>query len=151
MVARQHASWVIINLSDEASSCHYSDVTIKSPASRLFAQPFVQARIKESIKAPRHWRRWPVDSPHKLSTSIGQCYYWLWLCNHIHTSDARGQGISKHGIDRLTQFAWTIYCGAGMGLVESKSIEMVLWKYGQNCTVTLKKTTIGAVWAIFVR
>ena len=75
----------------------------------------------------------------KLSTSIGQCYCWWWLCNHIHASDARSQGISNHGIDRLTQFAWTIYCGAGMGLVESKSIEMVLWKYGQNCTVTLKK------------
>ena len=27
----------------------------KSPASRLFTQPFVQAQIKENIKAPRHW------------------------------------------------------------------------------------------------
>ena len=27
---------------------------LKSPASRLFAQPFVQAQIKENIKAPRH-------------------------------------------------------------------------------------------------
>ena len=44
---------------------------LKSPASRLFTQPFVQAQIKENIKAPRHWRlcwrihRWPVNSPHK--------------------------------------------------------------------------------------
>ena len=29
----------------------------------MFAQPFVQAHIKENVKAPRH--RWPVDSPHK--------------------------------------------------------------------------------------
>ena len=28
---------------------------LKSPASRLFAQPFIQAQIKENIKAPRHW------------------------------------------------------------------------------------------------
>ena len=28
---------------------------LKSPASRLFTQPFVQAQIKENIKAPRHW------------------------------------------------------------------------------------------------
>ena len=39
---------------------HYSDVMwtrwrLKSPASRLFVQPFVQAQIKENIKAPRHW------------------------------------------------------------------------------------------------
>ena len=38
---------------------------------RLFAQPCVQAHIKENIKSPRHWlfvkriHRWPVDSPHK--------------------------------------------------------------------------------------
>ena len=28
---------------------------LKSPASRLFAQLFVHAQIKENIKAPRHW------------------------------------------------------------------------------------------------
>ena len=27
-------------------------------ASRLFTQPFVQAQIKENIKAPRHWPLW---------------------------------------------------------------------------------------------
>ena len=28
---------------------------LKSPVSRLFSQSFIQARIKEIIKAPRHW------------------------------------------------------------------------------------------------
>ena len=28
---------------------------LKSPASRLFSQPFIQAQIIENIKAPRHW------------------------------------------------------------------------------------------------
>ena len=31
---------------------------LKSPASRLFAQPFVQAQINENIKAPCHWPLW---------------------------------------------------------------------------------------------
>ena len=31
---------------------------LKSPASWLFAQPFVHAQIKENIKAPRHWPLW---------------------------------------------------------------------------------------------
>ena len=31
---------------------------LKSPASRLFAQPYAQAQIKESTKAPRHWPLW---------------------------------------------------------------------------------------------
>ena len=39
------------------------DVGPKSPVSRLFTQPFIQAQMKENIKAPRH--RWPVNSPHK--------------------------------------------------------------------------------------
>ena len=47
----------------EVENCprlHYSDVIMgtmashKSPASLLFAQPFIQAQIKENIKAPRH-------------------------------------------------------------------------------------------------
>ena len=31
---------------------------LKSPASRLFAQLFVEAQIKENFKAPRHWPLW---------------------------------------------------------------------------------------------
>ena len=31
---------------------------LKSPVSRLFTQPFVQAQMKENIKAPRHWPLW---------------------------------------------------------------------------------------------
>ena len=53
---------------------------LKSPALRWYTQPFIQAQIKENIKAPRHWplcgeftsdrwipliHRWPVNSPHK--------------------------------------------------------------------------------------
>ena len=40
----------------------------KSPASRMFAQPFVQAEITENIKAPRHWPVWGESTsgfPHK--------------------------------------------------------------------------------------
>ena len=40
---------------------------LKSPASRLFTQAFIQVQIKENIKDPRHWPlRWsPVNPPHK--------------------------------------------------------------------------------------
>ena len=31
---------------------------LKLPTSRLFAQPYVQALIKENTKAPRHWPLW---------------------------------------------------------------------------------------------
>ena len=43
---------------------------LKSPASRLFTQPFIQVQIKENIKAQRHWPcagNLPVsdECPHK--------------------------------------------------------------------------------------
>ena len=41
---------------------------LKSPASRLLTQPFIQAQIKENIKAPRDWLfvgNLPVNSLHK--------------------------------------------------------------------------------------
>ena len=28
---------------------------LKSPASRMFTQPFIQTQIKKNIKVPRHW------------------------------------------------------------------------------------------------
>ena len=73
---------------------------LKSPASRICAQPFVQANIKENIKAPRHWslafvrgiHQWPMNSLHKRPvtrkmfkfddvimtlTYYGQTHSWL--------------------------------------------------------------------------
>ena len=41
---------------------------LKSTATRLFTQPFIQAQIKENIKAPRHWLlcwEFPLNYPHK--------------------------------------------------------------------------------------
>ena len=43
----------------------WARLRLKSPASWLFTQPFVQAQIKENIKAPRHWLLSTVNSPHK--------------------------------------------------------------------------------------
>ena len=33
----------------------WAQLRLKSPASLLFTQPFIQTQIKENIKAPRHW------------------------------------------------------------------------------------------------
>ena len=44
-------------------AAHYSDVAMSAMASQItgvwmFAQPLVQAQIKENIKDPRHWPLW---------------------------------------------------------------------------------------------
>ena len=55
---------------------------LKSPASRLFAQSFIQAQIKENIKSPRHW---PVcgNSPvigefsaQRVSNAVNVSIWW---------------------------------------------------------------------------
>ena len=58
---------------------------LRSPGSQLFAQPLVQAHIKENIKALRHWPLWgestgdrPVDSPHKGPCSDAKIVSIWW-------------------------------------------------------------------------
>ena len=87
---------------------HYNDVimgamTFKSPASRLFTQAFIQAQIKENIKAPRHWPLWgefacefPAQrTSNKENVSIWwRHHYWVRMgnndinrrCHHIFAS-----------------------------------------------------------------
>ena len=68
---RYHATDKLIQLSLPCDINHiaqhqapyYSDVIMgvmasQIPASRLYAQPFVQAQIKENIGAPSHWHVW---------------------------------------------------------------------------------------------
>ena len=70
---------------------HYADVRwarwrLKSPASRLFTQPFIQAQIKENIKAQRHWPLcgeftgdWWI--PTQWASNVG--YVSIWWHHHI--------------------------------------------------------------------
>ena len=44
---------IYITMTSQWARCH-----LKSPASRMFAQPFVQAQIKEKIKTLCHWPIW---------------------------------------------------------------------------------------------
>ena len=50
-----------------------------SPASRLFAQPFIQAQIKENIKASRHW----IFTDEKMAINAENVS--IWLRHHIYT------------------------------------------------------------------
>ena len=74
------------------SSFHFSDVMMSTIASRLFAQPFVQAQIKENITIPaslayvRGIHRSPVDSPRKGPVTR--------KCFHLMTSSC----VTHHGM-----------------------------------------------------
>ena len=58
--------WRIMNLITVTSQ--WARWRLKSPASRLFTQSFIQTQIKENTKAPRHWPLWGEftgEFPHK--------------------------------------------------------------------------------------
>ena len=78
---RQHVvtDGTVVYCYDITVTSQWASWRLKSPVSRLFAQAFVRAHVKENTKAPRHWpflrgeftgdwwgiHRWPMDSPHK--------------------------------------------------------------------------------------
>ena len=49
---------------------------LKSPASLLFTQLFVQAQIKENIKAPRHWPLCGEFPAQKASNAENVSIWW---------------------------------------------------------------------------
>ena len=65
---------------------------VRSTATLLFAQPFVQAQIKENIKAPRHRHLWGESTgdrwiPLTKGQLRGKCFYlmtssWRLSCGH---------------------------------------------------------------------
>ena len=66
---------------------------LKSPASRLFIQPFFQAYIKQNIKAPRHWpcegnSQWTGEFPAQMASNAENVSIWWrhnskWLQVHF--------------------------------------------------------------------
>ena len=54
---------------------------LKSPASRLLTQPFVQAQIKENIKAPRNWPLWGEFTGDKGPVTENVSIRWR---HHVH-------------------------------------------------------------------
>ena len=71
---------------------------LKPPASRLFAQPFVQAQIKENIKTPRHWPLL-VESTGDTGPVTRKCIWWRHHCfteTYGATNDDEASTITTH-------------------------------------------------------
>ena len=58
---------------------------LKSPATPLFTQPFIQTQIKENIKAPRHWPLCCVarNSPVTAQTASNAENVSIWRRHHV--------------------------------------------------------------------
>ena len=58
---------------------------LKSPAPRLFTQPFIQTQIKESIDAPRHWLcagNSPMTGEFSAQMASNAELFFIWWRHH---------------------------------------------------------------------
>ena len=56
---------------------------LKSPASQMFIQPFVQPKIKEDIKAPPHW---PVTGEFPAQRASNTEHFSIWWRHHANVN-----------------------------------------------------------------
>ena len=68
---------------------------LKSSASRLFAQPFVQAHIKENIKAPCHWPLWGRSTSQRAS--IAEIFPFDAVISSTGICQPRGYDVCQKG------------------------------------------------------
>ena len=81
--------WSLITMTSQCAQW-----CLKSPASPLFAQLFVQAQIKENIKAPRHWPLWGEFSGGRwIPCTKGQL---RGICFHLMTSSCAVVSSARH-------------------------------------------------------
>ena len=67
---------------------------LQSPASWWFAQPFVQAQIKQNIKALRHWPLW-VTGGFPLQMANNAEIFSIWGRHHVTSVALIGQYLSS--------------------------------------------------------
>ena len=89
---------------------HYSDVmkgamASQTPASWLFTEPFIQAQVKENIRAPRHWPLWGEFTgdrwiPRTNGQKRGKCLHlmtsWGAYGSHVNSILCVLYSITRH-------------------------------------------------------
>ena len=124
---------------------------LKSPASRLFAHPFIQAQIKENIKAPRrHWPLWggSTVTSQRASNAENVSIWWRHhddLGNSFDKFSTASKVFLENRVECLRHEGWFL----GSAKVHSESpkkivLSFVWWKgwYGEmvnyvNCGESL--------------
>ena len=101
-----------------------SAVTSQTPASQLFIQPFVQALIKENIKASRHWLLWeeftgdrwiPLIKGHLMTSSwsikiVSTKLIWHWYSENTFCTSFLEIYIFDFSGDATFYSKWPLRC-----------------------------------------
>ena len=82
----------IMTITGITMASYWARWCLKSPASRLFTQPFIQTQIKENVKAQRHWPLWREFIgdrwiPRTYAQKRGKCFHWMTSSCHYTSVD----------------------------------------------------------------
>ena len=106
-------TWNIITMTSQ-----WARWRLKSSTSRLFTQMFIQAQIKENIKALHHWPFWAEFTgdrwiPYKKGQHCGKCLHLMTSSWNMHVfsvsnvpADGRGTVMTKLGSFILWDRHW---------------------------------------------
>ena len=79
-VPRLPMPWLIASSGHITMTSKWVGWRLKSPASRLFTQPFIRAQIKENVKVPRHW---PLCKEFTGQMGIDAKTFSIWWRHHV--------------------------------------------------------------------
>ena len=77
---------IYIQYINHSLQCQWARWHLKSPASQLFTQPFIQTQIRENIKAPCHWPlcgNSPVTGEFSTQRASNAENISLWWCHPV--------------------------------------------------------------------
>ena len=95
-----HAHWNLSVLLTTTVTSWWAGWRFKLPAPRLFTQPFVQAQIKETLKAPRHWPLWREFTGDRwIPGPVTRKMFPFWWRHHVLASKDNTQNY-EHAINQ---------------------------------------------------
>ena len=121
---------------------------LKSPASRLFTQPFIQGQIKENIKASRHWSLCEVAGEFPLQRASNAENVSIWWRHHASTLIYEAEivtTIEKASMVTMIDLDNKVNCGlSGLGSIR----DWVHWiKWSQMVVITAQITSNSTVFS----
>ena len=134
---RQDYKWDVVTwLWDITMTSWWPQWRLKSSASRLFTQPFIQTQIKENIKALRNLPfEWGIHRDRRIPRTNGQL---RGKCIHLMTSSWKCDSNLKITLSRICKHGliWRTSCEIALRWIPripvnnaSVTVTMIMWRH----------------------
>ena len=110
---------LVLHLTGKQRASIYLTTWLKSPASLLFTQSYIQTQIKENIKAPRHWPLWGEFTAQMASNADNVSIWWrhhVIAIHKLYTNDYFFCGLYHHRISNIWRGAALVFNGFSIAI-----------------------------------